>query len=330
MKISPVAGTPTIPKPASTGLSVEKLQKIKSIAMGQAKGEPAHEETVDLEEKVPPTDKVLKMQTLKTPEPINAPQAGEGGGIPLDQAAQENGISDAGVQANPEPEATQPVSPQVAALAKQRRALQIKERELAEKEKALSERDGKTHSRAELEQRVKNGQALSVLQDLGITYDQLTNELLGQQTAPDLTKIKEEILKSVDERLVSKDTAQEEAVFAHIEKNIGNLATEESYPFVKAEGAEPLVLDLIKRAWKEDGEVLDEEDALKLIETELEEKAKKLAKLLKEPEPTTQVPAETSQKPQVTPGIKTLTNKDSARPQSNRRQRALAAFLSQK
>ena len=66
-------------------------------------------------------------------------------------------------------------------------------------------------------------------------------------------------------------------------------------------------------------------EAMNLIESELREDAKRFAKLLGN-EPTPQTPAQAA----PTQQIKTLTNKDSARPQSNRRQRALAAFLGQK
>lgn len=332
MKISPVKGTPTIPQSPSTGLTPEKLQKIKSIAMGQVKEEAPHEEAVTQGEIAPPSEKVLKMQTNRNPEPLSAPQETPEPKAEGTEITQENANSDAVVQTKPTPEATQQVSPQIAALAKEKRALQVKERELAEREKAL---ETKNTGRAELEQRVKAGQALSVLQDLGITYDQLTNELLGQQNAPDLTKFQDELLKKIDERFASNDAQQEENVFNHMKKNVDKLVySSDDYPFVKAAKAQDKVLELIKRSWKENGEVLDEEEALKSIDDELKEEARVYAKLLKEPEPTTQDAAEPSPtqpaKTQGVPAVKTLTNKDSARPQSNRRQRALAAFLGQK
>lgn len=324
MKISPVVGTPTINQPSSTGLSPEKLQRLKMMASGKQQAAETTEEPVVIAQKEPASNKTIKMQTNKTPETIAAPQETAPAEVDGVESTQENAISDADVQTKPATEAIQQVSPQVAALAKQKRALQVKERELAEKEKALS---APGQSRAELEQKVKSGQALSVLQDLGITYDQLTNELLGNQNAPDFTNVKEEILKTVDERLAGKDAAQEEAVFSYMQRNVDKLSGSDQYPFVKADGAQDKVMDLIRRAWKEDGEVMDEEEALALIEEQLKEKYKGFAKLLKEPEQTTQAAAETSPKQ---PGIKTLTNKDSARPPMNRRQRALAAALGQK
>lgn len=330
MKISPVAGTPTIPQPSSTGLSPEKIQRLKTIAAGQT---PGAEETAP-EQKTLPKEPSIKMQTNRTPEPVVAAQPE----ATTAEVTQENAISDTDVQTKPEPEDTQQVSPQVAALAKEKRAFQIKEKELTDRERALDEREkalgAKGQGRAELEKKVQAGQALSVLEDLGITYDQLTNELLGRQNAPDLTAFEESILKKIEERFANRDTAQEEAVFKQMRKNVERLSSSDDYPFVKAEQAQEKVLELIKRAWHENEEVIDEEEAIGLIEAELKEKAKSYARLLeakiiKEPEQTTQAAAEKSPKPQNT-GIKTLTNKDSARAGMSRRQRAIAAALGQK
>lgn len=324
MKISPVAGTPVISQPSATGLSPERLQRIKMMVSGK---EP-HEEKVELDEKVPTATKSIKLQVNKTPEAVAAPQ--ENPIIPLTEAesTQQSVISDTDVQTKPEPEAIQQVSPQVAALARQKRLLDVREKNLAEREKALEANQGQSGlSRAELEQKVKNRQALSVLEDLGITYDQLTEELLGRQNAPDLSSFEEKILKKVEEKLSSKDAAQEQAVFEHMSKNVKLMTLGEDYPFVKAWKAQDKVMDLIKRAWKEDGEVIDEDEALNLIEAELKEESKVFKPLLKEPEQTTQAAAEQQPKSQ---GVKTLTNKDSARPATTRRQRAIAAALGQK
>jgi hypothetical protein len=113
-----------------------------------------------------------------------------------------------------------------------------------------------------------------------------------------------------------------------MKRNVDKMSiASDDYPFIKTAKAQDKVMELIKRTWSEHDEVMDEEEALELIEAELKEEAITYAKLLKEPEETPQVAAEPAPK---SPGIKTLTNRDSARPQVNRRQRALAAFLGQK
>lgn len=323
MKISPmpVQGMPTITQNTQGGLSQEKMERIKGIAAG--KSETPHEKTVEVAQKEAPSNTVIKMKTNATPETLPTQEA-----APATETVPEKGISDTDVQTKPAPEAIQSVSPQIAALAKEKRSLQIRAKELEEKEKAIL---AESQSRATLEQRIKSGHALSVLQELGVTYDQLTEQILGKASAPDLTKAKEDILKAVDERLADKDTQQEKAVFDHMTKNVSRLSQGTEYPFIREEGAQDKVMELIRRSWKEEGEVVDEEEACSLIENELKEKAHRIAKLLKEPEQTTPAAVEIqpNQKP-VPQGIKTLTNKDSARAGLSRRQRAIAAMLGQK
>lgn len=320
MKVSPVQGTPTIQQPSSTGLSPERMARLKSIAAGQ---EPKETEQEVIPQKQPNAEKVIKMSVNKTPEPFDALQAA----LTPPETPPGNVIPDTDVQTKPEPEAIRQVSPEAAALARQRRALQVKERELADKEKAL-QTNGQT--RADLEQRIKS-KPLSVLQELGVTYDQLTNELLGKQGNGDIDALQSEITslrKTIDDKFAAKDVAQEQAVFEHMKKNVDKISfSSEKYKFIRESKSQEDVMELIKRTWHEQGDVLDEEEAMNLIESELREDAKRYAKLIGDLEPTTPSPAQPVPQQQ---GIKTLTNKDSARPQSSRRQRALAAFLGQK
>ena len=319
MKISPVQGTPTIPQPSNSGLSPEKLVRLKSIARGETPPETPHEESAKLGDVASSTTKSIKMNVNRTPDVVDA----------LREALTppEVGISDTDVQTKPEPEAIKQVSPQVAAFAKAKRALQVKERELADKEKALQ---APGQSRAELEQRIKS-QPLSVLQELGVTYDQLTNEILGKQGNGDIDALKSEITslkKTIDDKFSEKDIAQEQAVFDHMKNNVDRIvASSNEYKFIRESKSQDDVLDLIKRTWHEQGDVLDEEEAMNLIEAELREDARRYVKLMGELEPTTPAPAQPAPQQQ---GIRTLTNKDSARSQQSRRQRAIAAMLGQK
>lgn len=318
MKISPVQGTPTIQQPANTGFSPDKKAAALSKLLGTAAQEQQNNVGAVTDGTKPPA---IKMTTNRNPEAIDAAQEAA--------PSPESAILDTSVQTKPEPEAIQQVSPQIAALAKEKRALQVKERELADKQKEI---DAKLAPYLEREERIKNGQALSVLQkDYGVTYDQLTEEILGKQSQPDFKTFKDDLLKSIDEKLAGKDAAQEQAVFEHMSKNVNKLTfSSDEYPFIKTGKAQGKVMELIKRTWQEQGEVLDEEEAMGLIEAELKEEARAYAKLLKEPGETTPAAAEPQQKQQApTAPIKTLTNKDSARPAMSRRQRAIAAALGQ-
>lgn len=322
MKISPVAGTPTIPQPSSTGLAPEKLARIKGIASGNPVVTPAPTEE-DKSKLLEATQKI-QMQVNKTPEAVPAPTEPT---TPL--VEQENALSDTGVQATEGSEATQPISPQLAALAKQRRALQVKERELAEKEKALNN-PGQT--RSELEARIKS-QPLSVLQELGVTYDQLTQEILGQTSNynPEVEKLKaeiEELKKGVDSKFTKAEEAQEAHVINYVADKLDSLIAANPGDFellTSADEGEEVVLRMYKH-WKETGKERDIKEVALEVQNELIEEAVRYAKLgLVQKKLTPSEPAQvTPTNPQ--PGIKTLTNKDSARPAMGRRERAILAM----
>lgn len=322
MKISPVQGTPTIPTPSTSGVSPDKLERLKAIAAGQ---KPEEIEEVAKEKLPDPSMQHIKMETNKTVnrygDPVVAPEA------PIESAKEttpESVISDTDVQAKSEPEAIKPISPQLAELARQRRAIQVKEMELAKREESL-----KDHST--LIERLKK-QPLSVLQEHGVTYDQLTNDILasqgGNQEVAALKAELAELRKGIDDKFAEKDSSQEQAVFSHIKRNVDSLSfSSEEYKFIRESKSQDDVVEFIRTAWKEKDEIVDEEEAMKIIEAQLREDAKRYAKLISELEAPPQSQAQTAPAPG---GIKTITNKDSARPLMSRRQRAIAAALGQK
>ena len=99
----------------------------------------------------PATMRSIKMNTNRTVNrfgdpvveekeeaPIEAAKAETTPTEPVAEKPQEIGISDTDVQTKPVPEVIQQVSPQVAALAKEKRALQVMKREIAEEKAKLS------------------------------------------------------------------------------------------------------------------------------------------------------------------------------------------------
>lgn len=291
MKISPItSGNPIVPNPGQGGLAPEKLQRLKAIASGQS------------------------------------PDASGGDGpLPTNGTV----ISDASVEANGVPEVTEPLSPQFAMLAKQRRAAQVKEAEIAQREQALAERE-KTLSgptRQELETRLKT-HALSTLQELGISYDQLTQEILSQQNGvtPEILELRQEIKslrEGVDKTLTDKEQQAEKAVLADMKRNVDKLSFQgDDFEMIREMKKQQDVVDLIHRNWKETGEVLDEREAMTLIEEELVNDNLRIAKLKKiqgKLIPTESLPLQQK-------GLTTLTNKDHARPVMDRKQRAILAM----
>jgi hypothetical protein len=340
MKIIPVTGSTPIANGASTGLAPEKLARLKAIAAGGTPPEPTVDDGHKRAAIAAMTTPRITMQTNRTvhreisaggqqegtepaPDVISAP-------VTTPETTQtaisgDSGSNDA--SANVEPEATEPLSPQFAALARQRRALQLKEQEIAQKVRAL---EGPT--RAELETRIKT-QPLSVLQELGVTYDQLTQEILSAQAghSPDLQALKAEIRsikEDVDKTLAQKDSNAEEAVLGQMANTIFSLAAEgDDFELIRATNSQEDVLRRIHETWKKTGEVLDERAAMKIVETELEQEALNIAKLKKvqgklQPQQVAEAPLQR----QAAQGMRTLTNKDSAKPMLDRKQRAMLAF----
>lgn len=235
----------------------------------------------------------------------------------------ESAISDTNV--SEEAEVTKPLSPQFAALAKQKRALQVKESELAKREEALKA----TPQEGGLDLKRLKADPLSVLQEAGVTYEQLTEEILNQGNSLDpeslRKQIKEELKKEFTEEFSTRDAQAEQQVRAEIRKEINSLVVQgDDYELIRETRSQQDVDDLIYKTWQKTGEILDTKEACELVETELIEDSLKLARLKKvqgriAPEP--QMPQQ-SQRGQ----FRTLTNKDNARPVSDRRARALAAF----
>ena len=248
----------------------------------------------------------IRMTTNATPLANQLPQAG----VPDTTA--------------PAVEATQPMSPQLALIAKQRRALQAKERELETKRKEL---ESMASGRPGLDVARLKSEPLRVLLENGVTYDQLTEAILANQGNSEVDALKTELKalkQGLDQKFLDRDAQAEKQVLAEMQREAQQIVkTNDEYELIRETNRVPTVMKLIERTYKETGEVLDVPQALKLVEDELFKDAQKLAKLKK-------LQAQMSplaQPPQTRPtGMRTLTNKDTASVPMGRQQRALAAF----
>lgn len=253
----------------------------------------------------------MATQTTSTPSHSSAPEG------PL-QTAQ-----DASGEQSTE-EATQPLSPQLAALAKQRRALQVKEREIADREKALAERpqDGSYVDKAQLK-----SNPLKTLLDAGVTYEQLTEAVLADSGSDEVRALKAELdaLKTgVDQKFTDRATAERAQAVAAIKSEASKLAfTDERFELVKATNSVADVVRLIEANFDETGDVMDTAEAMELIETELYNESLRIAKLTK---------VQKGLAPEVLPkqpqgqAPRTLTNRDTASTPLSAKARAIAAF----
>lgn len=325
MKMTPLAsnsaGNPGSSIVGSTTRSSERLAAAKAIAAGET---PISVNTEDPQAaRIQANIKKIQMRTqVSTNRDYQEPIIER----VVDNKSQENDkidLNDTVVN-----EETKPLSPQFAALAKQRRALQVKESDLAKREEALKATPQEGGVNLE---RLKSD-PLGVLQEAGVTYDQLTESILNGSSGnnQELRQLREEIKalkEGFDKNLTDRDSQAEQQVRAEIKKDISRLvASGDDFEMIRETKSEQDVDDLIYRTWTKTGEILDTQEACELVETELINESLKIAKLKKVQGRLTPSQEQEVLQQQQRGQLRTLTNRDNARPLLDRRARALAAF----
>lgn len=279
------------------------------------------------------TPRTLRMNTNATPMRAAPPPAS----LPATQAA----AAPAPQLGNPDPndpaartEVTEPLSPQAAALARQRRSLQVKERELKAREEALKTQPAAQAGGIDLA-RLK-AEPLSVLQEAGITYDQLAQSILAQQqgVSPEQFRAVQTELQAIKDglkqELANRDQqSRQEAVKAMTVEAQAAVAQGDEFELVRETRSVPDAIRLIERIYDQTGEVKDVRWALAEIENELVKDILKVAGLKKvqgQMQPQAAAPAQATQS---RPPMRTLSNRDTASAPLSAKQRALAAFWGQ-
>jgi antitoxin component of RelBE/YafQ-DinJ toxin-antitoxin module len=249
-----------------------------------------------------------------------------------------------------EPESKEaPLSPQYAALARKEKAIRAKaiaqeqafkarEAALAAKEAELTSKSNPSLDNYISKDKLKEN-ALSVLSELGLTYDQLTEQAIAQQSpewqmfAQMRQEMQEELRKVREEQAESRKTFEQQQAQAYqqalnqIRNETKNLVNSDpSYEAVKATGSVNDVVELIERTFNEEGRLLTVEEAATAVEEYLIEEATKLSRLGKI-QKRLQTPQQVS-KPQQSAAnqMKTLTNGVGAQKPLSARERALLAF----
>lgn len=261
----------------------------------------------------------LKMRTNVSPDrPVETPP---------EAVAAESATPDKDETTAEVTEATKPLSPQFAELAKLRRSLQVKERELTDREKALETKLSAPGS-DDLIARLKS-QPLSVLQEHGVTYDQLTEAILADQNNinPELVELRNKIKaleEGVEKKFVDRESQAEEAALTEMLTEAEALIKEgDDFELVRENGKVEDVLRHIYSTYKTTGRVMDVREALSFIEEREFNSAMKLANLNKVKSKLAPAQPQPVQRQSTT--MKTLTNRDSASVGMPRRERALLA-----
>ncbi len=320
MKITPISGPSTNAGPQGPTVSADRREAAKQAYLGQSVN------------RIVPSDTPIDPQVARAQDSIRTIKMRTNRSTNRDELPVESAIPDASVQeaapADPVPEVTAPISPQLAAIARQRRALQVKESEIAAREKALADQATGSLDIAKLK-----SNPLSVLQEHGVTYDQLTQAILADRDGinPDIQSLKAQVAaleKGLDTKLSERDSQAEQQVLSELQREAQALLDkDDTYEMIKAKGMKPKITELIHRTWKQTGEILDVSEAADLIETDLLNDAVKIAGLKKVQSKLTPIQPQVQAQPRQ--GIRTLTNRDTASVPLSARARAIAAFSGQ-
>lgn len=327
MKITPIAAPMTSVQPEGSANQPARARAIAALTGGNV--------SVTAEERPPePKEqmnvKKIKMRTNATPLSNEEYM----------QSVNENGsqkpdILDANIEPQASSEETKPLSPQFAALARQKRALQLERQEIA-KMKADFETSKSALSADEFISKADIiANPLKVF-EAGVTYDQLTEALLEGQKASDprvaklMAKIEalEKGLENQNKSLSERDQQAEQQVLSHIEREASQLvASDSTFELVKEAGPAAIkeTVKLIKKIYDTEGYVMDTTEALGLVEQDFLDQSLKFARLGKVQSKlglSQQQPVQTGGKQQM----KTLTARDGAQDPQSRKERAMTAF----
>jgi hypothetical protein len=200
-----------------------------------------------------------------------------------------------------------PLSTHYAAMARKEKALrakvqqqelQFKQREeaLKAREEALSSKDSEYKSSYVSKDDLKRD-PWSVLQDLGVTYDQITEMALTSQSVPpvvmqQMSKLERMLEEERSERKRYEENfkkQQEEQQTAAYKQAVETLKRDASalvkdnpsYELIAATDSSADVVELIETTFKEEGRVMSVQEAADEIEKYLEEEAYKLSQLKK-------------------------------------------------
>lgn len=254
-----------------------------------------------------------------------------------------------------------PLSTQYAVLARKEKALRAKvvaqEQSFKQREAQLSAREAELSSKSTQDltnyiskDKLKQN-ALGVLAELGIDYDNISQQALAAQdpNAQALRQYKQEMdaeLQKVREEQVNSRKSYEQQQAQAYQQALNQIRTEAkalvsadpSYEMTKETGSVNDVVDLIERTFKEEGTLLTVEQAAQAVEDHLVEEALKISKIKKIQErlkPVVKPTAAQSQAtgaPQQSPSapketqLKTLTNAVGSTRPLTAKERALLAF----
>ena len=193
----------------------------------------------------------------------------------MEEVAEEATEAPEAAEAPPEPERPD-FSRQFAALARKERAIRQKEQEMANFAKQREQFEGTSTRLADLQRLAKENPA-KLLGELGINYDELTQQVIneGNPTEEQQLRLENEKLQArlgkleevYDKQRQQAEQAQVKAAHTQLVDNIKNFVDDGStFEMVKHHDAYGLVAQVMQEHYNSTKEVLEYGDAAKLVE----------------------------------------------------------------
>lgn len=254
-------------------------------------------------------------------------------------------------------ESEDPLSKQFAQLARKEKAIRAKMQEIKAAEAAIKAREqallqpkqSPQQDDVSLKDRLAKD-PLKALSDMGLSYEKLTELMLGNNVDPEqqarmaeVEALKAEIqaIKQAQENSVKSYEEQQKQQYQQAINNLkmetkSLVSSSEEFETIRETGSIDDVVDLIEQTFKQDGILMTVEEAAKAVEEYLVEEAIKIARLKKiqsrlmpkqeaVKQPASSPQPQASGAPQKQ-GMKTLTNSVGASRPLTAKERALLAF----
>lgn len=190
------------------------------------------------------------------------------------------------------PSKTVEVSPERLAMARREKALRERERQLGDLEKRLKDQEAKYQTEYVPKSRIKED-PLALFKDGLITYDQMTEAILGAGNKADPTILElqrknadlESKVSKMSETFESSQKSQidqaKKQITADVKMFLGQNTEFEVLNSLGDEGATEAVTQLIFDTWEKEDRLMSEEEAAKTIEEHMMGEAIRLARLAK-------------------------------------------------
>ncbi len=346
MKVTPIANAHAIQTPntqgmtAATARATAKLQatmqpKAPAPAINTQQEAVANPNQVSVEE--------LSAITSQTTE------------TPVESTISEDQTQETAPEETAAPKADPALSRQFAQLARQEKALRAKAhqqaQEFKQREEAIRAREqALTATKPDLTSYISKDRLktdpLSVFAEAGLSYDEITQQILTQQprdprTEAHIARLEaklaalEEGAQTAQKTYQEQQQAQYQAAVKQISTDAKKLVfTDPNFETIKATGSVKDVVELITQTYEKDGVLLTVEEAAQQVEDYLVDEAMKITQIDKikkrmaaanASKPKSEVKTQATSG-QTQPAMKTLTNATASQRQLSAKERAILAF----